>query len=221
MTFDINNLWPYELRKGNSASPREGACTMDAVSWLAYGHLGDYPECASPALSQYVIIGNDAMPHYQRQRLKPYIFRLMGSRDDNAELPRARHLAMAAVRVFTPRALESAGLPEVVARLRTATKANAADAVFTAASIANAAFAAANAADVADAAASVADTACTSAANAAWCAARAADAAASSTDIWDDYLKALDEALNLGKQGGFDFDPVARLREFKAARNRK
>ena len=97
---DFDDLWPYELRKGASHDPRDGACTMDAVSWFAYGRLGDRPECASPALTTFVIIGQDWMPHATRQRLKPYIFRMINSRDPDAEAARRRCLVLAAARRF-------------------------------------------------------------------------------------------------------------------------
>ena len=41
--MDINNIWQFELRKGNSNNPKDGACLLDAVSWFEYGTLGDHP----------------------------------------------------------------------------------------------------------------------------------------------------------------------------------
>ena len=76
MSVNIDDLWPYELRRGNSLSPSDGACTMDAVSWFAAGRLGDHPQCACPVLTAYVARGQDAMPHVTRQKLKPFIFAL-------------------------------------------------------------------------------------------------------------------------------------------------
>jgi hypothetical protein len=118
VTFDVNTLWPYELRKGPSDSPENGACTMDAVSWFATGKLGDHPECACPVLAMYVIAGQDAMPDEIRQSLKPFIFRLIGSRDDEAIGVRTRYLALASVRIFAPLALDSCGLKSEAAKLR-------------------------------------------------------------------------------------------------------
>ena len=116
--MDVNQLWPYELCRGSSNDPREGACTMDAVSWFAYGRLGDRPRCACPLLTEYVICGQDAMPHNVRQLLKPRIFRLIGSRDAAAEHRRLRILVLAAVRRFVPLALDAAGSDRAASRLR-------------------------------------------------------------------------------------------------------
>jgi hypothetical protein len=259
VTFDPNALWPYELRKGASKSPRDGACAMDAVSWFAYGRLGDHPECACPVLTRYVIVGQDAMPHDTRQLLKPFIFRLIGSRDSDSEAARLRHLVLAAARVFVPMALDAAGctncarqllgLPYDVSfeQLAAAAEAaaEAADAMsYTAATNATYAvtYAANSSAGQAAAAAASAVTyaadasaiqAATYAANVAYAAnvtyaaTYAAEAAAEAvgggaavvTQVWRAYIDTLDGALNLGKQGDFDFGLVpTRLREFADAR---
>ena len=63
--------WPYVLRRGHSDNPADGACAMDALNWLAHGEHGDAPECAAPCIRDFVIPGNDAMPHDHRQRLLP------------------------------------------------------------------------------------------------------------------------------------------------------
>jgi hypothetical protein len=225
--IDVNDLWPYELRQGNSQSPRDGACTMDAVSWFAYGRLGDRPYCACPVLTAYVIRGQDAMPHATRQLLKPFIFRLIGSRNKAAESKRVRSLVLAAVRVFVPIALDASGQHHVAARLRTlsdgasfaelAKAAGAAAAAAATAATAASAFAAsAFAADAAAAKDAAAAAAAKDAASAA-----AAAAAAAGDKVWPAYIDALDAALKLGKQGDFDLDLVpTRLREFAEERER-
>ena len=110
--------WPYRLRAGHSTDPSQGACAMDAVNWLAHGKHGDAPECASPAITKYVIVGNDAMPDAIRQRLIPYLHRIAGSRSTEHEAARVRIMWLAAVRVFAPRALDAAGMHDHAARLR-------------------------------------------------------------------------------------------------------
>jgi hypothetical protein len=117
MSIDINALWPYELRKGNSTSPENGACFMDAVSWFSRGELGDHPPCACPTLTAYIITGQDSMPHRTRQQLKRFIFRVIGSRDSKAESARRHYLIRAACCVFAPMALDAAGLSDYAQRL--------------------------------------------------------------------------------------------------------
>jgi hypothetical protein len=202
---------------------------MDAVSWFATGRLGDHPECACPVLTSYVISGQDAMPHERRQLLKPFIFRLIGSRDPSAENARTRHLVLAAARLFAPIALDATKLSEHSLILRSLVDA----ASFY--DIARAAHAAHDAAvraannrphtayfDAANAAANAANAAHDAAGNeahAAHAVANAAAHAASTVDVWQAYIETLDEVLNLGKQGDFDFDVVpGRLREFAVAR---
>ena len=217
-----------------SSDPRDGACTMDAVSWFAYGRLGDHPECASPVLTRYVILGQDAMPHDVRQRLKPFIFRLIGSRDPAAENARMRILVLAAARRFAPLTLEARGCPAAAATLRNLTDdvlfkriksaVRVAEAV-SALSLSEAAAAAEAAEAEEDAVAQWAlQEAVSATASAAGWAARAAAVAAEGAvtehEVWDEYIVALDAALNAGKQGDFDLDLVPmRIKEFEAARS--
>lgn len=210
--MDFNQLWPYDLRRGSSSDPSTGACTMDAVSWFAYGHLGDHPECASPVLTGYVIIGQDAMSHRERQRLKPFIFRLIGSRDPAAESVRARILVLAAVRRFAPMAVEALGYRCEAETMR---------ALPDDTSFRNLELAAVRISN-AQMAARLAATSEASEASGASAAAAARDAVAglmAGAAVWDEYFVALDAALNAGKQGDFDMDMVpARLQQFETAR---
>ena len=115
---NIGDLWKFDLRKGKSNSPREGACIMDAISWFEYGHIGNNPACVSPVYTAYMIEINDALKHKRRQRLKVFIPRLIGTVDPEAEQARAEYLAWQAIRVFAPFALDAAGLKKEAAELR-------------------------------------------------------------------------------------------------------
>ena len=110
--------WPYELRRGHSDNPAEGACAMDAVNWLVHGKHGDAPECACPVIATYVTRGNDDMPDDVRQRLLDYLPRIAGSRSPEHEAARMRVMMLGALRVFAPRALDAAGSHEYAAKLR-------------------------------------------------------------------------------------------------------
>lgn len=213
MNFD--QLWPYDLRKGSSRDPRAGACTMDAVSWFAYGHLGDRPECASPALTRYVIVGQDAMPHDVRQRLKPFIFRLIGSRDPDVESARVRILVLAAVRRFAPMALEALECRSEAEILRAMPD----DTSFRDLERAMSTLSPGSARLAALSAQSLGATAAAEAAAAGAAGAAVGAEYAGAVKVWDEYFAVLDAALNAGKQGDFDLDMVpARIQEFEAAR---
>ena len=45
---DIADLWNFELCKGSSDHPRNGACLYDAANWIIYGTVGDDPPSACP-----------------------------------------------------------------------------------------------------------------------------------------------------------------------------
>jgi hypothetical protein len=115
---DIANLWRFELRGGSSADPRHGACLLDAVSWLEYGTLGDHPPCVCPdAIAPYARLANDFLPHLQRQRLKIFIPRLVGTVDPDAVRPRIEFLVRHTVRALLPLAFDER-LPRVATSLR-------------------------------------------------------------------------------------------------------
>jgi hypothetical protein len=176
------------LHRGGHDSWSEGHCAMEAVAWLAGEPHTDGPSCACPMVRRVVIALNDrATDDDMRTRLlRPLLPRIVGSRGSVALMLR-RGLVAAdwAVRVFSPIALEAAGLPVEAARLRALpeirdreTAEQAKSAAYRAAARADAAADAAVAA-VADAAAAVvaAYRAAARAADAAYRAAARADAA--------------------------------------------
>ena len=116
--IDINTIWQFDLRRGNSRNPRDGACLLDAVSWFEYGTLGDHPACVCPVIAAFARGINDAMSEVGRQRLKIYIPRLVGTVDPTSEQARAEYLAWQAIRVFAPLALDAAGLKREANKLR-------------------------------------------------------------------------------------------------------
>jgi hypothetical protein len=63
---------------------------MSAVAWLSHGRLSDRPACACPVLAAFGRLMNDMLGHADRQRLKPFIPRLAGSRDGRALKRRCR-----------------------------------------------------------------------------------------------------------------------------------
>jgi len=114
----LNQIWQFDLRSGNSPDPREGACLLDAVSWFEYGTLGDHPACVCPVIAAFARPINDALSNADRQRLKVYIPRLVGTVDPTSEQARVEYLAWQAVRVFVPLALDGVGAYDDARSLR-------------------------------------------------------------------------------------------------------
>jgi hypothetical protein len=76
-------LEPLKLGRGSHDPPSNGlvnACVMEAVSYVAGEPFSDHPECASPVITSFLVSWNDAMNDVDRQMLKPYIVRLVGTR---------------------------------------------------------------------------------------------------------------------------------------------
>jgi hypothetical protein len=114
MTLDFDTL---VLRSGVHTSPSDGVSLMEAVSALAGEPWSNSPSCTSPVIAAYAHSFSDWLPDDERQRLKVYIPRLVGTAEPDLELRRAFACADSAVRVFTPLAFRAAGLVEEAARL--------------------------------------------------------------------------------------------------------
>jgi hypothetical protein len=114
MTLDFDTL---VLRSGVHTSPSDGVSLMEAVSALAGEPWSNSPSCTSPVIAAYAHSLSDWLPDDERQRLKAYIPRLVGTAEPDLELRRAFACADAAVRVFAPLAFKAAGLVEEAAKL--------------------------------------------------------------------------------------------------------
>jgi hypothetical protein len=112
------NLWRFDLRQGNSDKPQNGACLLDAVSWFEYGTLGDHPPCVCDVIACYGRSINDRLPDAERQRLKAYIPRLVGTVDKGARRLRAKALARHTVCTVLPMMYDAIREPAIAAMLR-------------------------------------------------------------------------------------------------------
>ena len=111
-------LGTMTLAKGSHDSRDEGMCAMEAVAFLAgLGHT-DAPECASPVMRAYTIGLNDAWPDEQRQRLVPYLPRMVGTAGDSQDEARSYLALDWLVRTYTPAWLDLAGLSDEARALR-------------------------------------------------------------------------------------------------------
>jgi hypothetical protein len=189
-------LEPLKLGRGSHDPPSNGlvnACVMEAVAYVAGEPFSDHPECASPVITSFLVYWNDSMNDVDRQMLKPYIVRVVGTRTGKRhEEQRAWMLTDWLARECAPAWLRLAGLAgqaellESLAPLTSAASASKAQLVLDAARKDSAA-AAASARDAAwDAARDAAwDAAWDAAGAAAWAAARAAAWDAARAAAWD------------------------------------
>lgn len=83
----LEELW---LEAGTHRDPEQGMCAMEAVSWIMGEDHNDHPATVSPIIRHIVVYLNDALPDIDRQRLKPYLPRLIGTAWDGHEGDRAR-----------------------------------------------------------------------------------------------------------------------------------
>lgn len=90
------------LQRGAHDDPQDGMCVMELASVLAEEEFSDAPECVDPTIAAYLRSFNDRIPHRQRQRLRPYARRVLGTRGGR-RIEQARRdlcLEFAGVRVF-------------------------------------------------------------------------------------------------------------------------
>ena len=76
-TLDLEQL---TLDAGAHKSLDGGACVMEAVAYIAGEPWTDHPQCASPVIAAFLRRWNDNLNDRDRQSLKRYIPRLVGSK---------------------------------------------------------------------------------------------------------------------------------------------
>jgi hypothetical protein len=177
-------LEPLKLGRGSHDPPSNGlvnACVMEAVAYVAGEPFSDHPECASPVITSFLVSWNDAMNDVDRQMLKPYIVRLVGTRTGKRhEEQRAWMFTDWLARECAPAWMRLAGLTgqaellESLAPLRSAASARKAQPVLDAARK-----------DSAAARAAAWDAAWAAAGDAAWAAAWASAWDAARASAWD------------------------------------
>ena len=73
------------LESGAHTTFDDGHCAMEVVAWLAGEAHTDAPSCASPVLRRYTIRLNDRWSTEQRQSLKPFLRRMVGTGGDGLD----------------------------------------------------------------------------------------------------------------------------------------
>lgn len=108
----------YTLAYGTHATPDEGRCAMEWVSYIAGEPHSDEPACVSPAVRAFCTTFNDSLDHSPRQRLRPYLARTIGTAGDGFDETRAWLAMDWLIRTYTPTWLRASSLGDVAAQLR-------------------------------------------------------------------------------------------------------
>jgi hypothetical protein len=74
---DVDSL---RLEPGSHGSPRDGVCLLELTSILAHEEFSDRPRCVCEVVAAFLRGWNDRSSHAERQRLRPYAERLIGSK---------------------------------------------------------------------------------------------------------------------------------------------
>jgi hypothetical protein len=188
-----------KLSKGNHPRPFEGEtptmCAQEFASYLAGEPHSDSPKCVSPVLNRFMVSFNDSLDDEQRQRLRPYIVRTLGTAGDGQDGARSYMALDWLIRVHTPAFLAAAGLTEEAEKLRGLAAIEGIEQARAATPCVTAAGAAAWAAAGDAAGAAARDAAWAAAGDAAWDAAGAAAWDAARAAAWDAARAAAWDAL--------------------------
>jgi len=112
------DLAALTLEKG-AHDPDHTFCVMEAAAYVAGEPWSDHPTCVSPVIGAFLRNLNDSMDGVVRQRLKPYIEKVLDTRTSKAdETTRAWMVTDWLVRVQAPAWLDLAGLTERAGELR-------------------------------------------------------------------------------------------------------
>ena len=82
----------YFLAHGPHATRENGMCAMEWTAYLAGEAHSDSPKCVSGVLRNWFVGLNDAMLDHDRQRLRPYLARTIGTMDDGHDQERIKLL---------------------------------------------------------------------------------------------------------------------------------
>jgi hypothetical protein len=82
------------LEPGAHRSPRDGVCLMELASIVANESFSDRPRCVCVVIAAFLRDWNDRSGHAQRQQLRPYALRVVGSRSERSVTRRRRDLCL-------------------------------------------------------------------------------------------------------------------------------
>src|SRR5689334_20718392 len=107
----------YTLAYGTHATPEDGRCAMEWVSYLAAEPHSDDPTCVSPVLRAYCTSLNDSLENAPRQLLRPFLARTIGTAGDGVDEARSWMALDWLIRTYAPAWLGVAGLHRPAERL--------------------------------------------------------------------------------------------------------
>jgi len=84
------------LEFGSHASPDDGVCVVELASLISGEDFSDRPDCVCEVIAAYLRSWNDRLGHAERQRLRPYADRVVGTRADRATTALRRDVCLAA-----------------------------------------------------------------------------------------------------------------------------
>ncbi len=100
----------YRLGYGTHATPEDGRCAMEWVSYLAGEPHSDEPACVSRVLRAFCMTLNDSLEDTPRQRLRPYLARTIGTAEDGLDETRSWMALDWLIRTYAPTWLTAASL---------------------------------------------------------------------------------------------------------------
>jgi len=107
----------YTLAYGPHATPDDGRCAMEWVSYLTGDAHSDEPASVSPVLRAFCTALNDWLEDGPRQRLRPYLARTIGTAEDGLDDERSWMAMDWLIRTYTPTWLSIAHLLGAARRL--------------------------------------------------------------------------------------------------------
>lgn len=114
----LAQLDTIKLDKGSHKDFESGHCAMEVVSWLAGMGFTAAPECASRVLTSFTIGLNDTWGGTDRQRLVPFLPRMVGTAGDGKDEARSFMALDWLIRTYTPAFLDLVNLSAEAQALR-------------------------------------------------------------------------------------------------------
>ena len=82
------------LEPGSHASPDQGVCIVELASILAREKFSDEPDCVCDVIGAFLRSWNDRASHVDRQRLRPYASRIVGTSGGRAITRKRRDICL-------------------------------------------------------------------------------------------------------------------------------
>jgi hypothetical protein len=88
------DLDSVRLEPGTHRSPSDGVCLLELASMMARETFSDRPRCVCVVIAAFLRGWNDRSGHAERQRLRPYARRIVGSRSRRSVTRRRRDICL-------------------------------------------------------------------------------------------------------------------------------